>query len=380
MTPQERRLWVRQMGARRDWWALRREAAIDPEIEIVDAHFHLWDERDFPDPAEPGAMLRTSRYLLDEFLSDVTAGHNLAQAVYVECGSGYRLDGPEHLRSVGETEWAARMAVQSAGRDGTETIAAIVAHADLRHPALDTVLDEHEKAGGGRLRGIRQSAARLEDPSARLLAGAAPPGLYADPAFRRGLARVAERGLVFDAFLFHFQLPELAALARAVPSAMIVINHLGAPVGYGGGSAERDPVFTGWCALIEMLAEHPNLVVKLGGLASIVTQYDAHTRLLPPSSREFVDERGAYFRHAIRCFGPERCMFESNFPVDSVAISYGNLWNAYKIIAAEHDAAAGQALLAGTARRVYACSPAAAAGARRQPGRTAPDGRSGGRV
>jgi L-fuconolactonase len=353
MTPQERSFRVRQMGARHDWWALRCEPAIAPELEVVDAHFHLWDERDFPDPAVPAAMLRTSRYLLEEFLADVGTGHRVTQAVYVECGSGYRPDGPEHLRSVGETEWAAGMAVQSGSGHRAETIAAIVAHADLRHPELSSWLDRHAVAGAGRLRGIRQSAARLDDPSARLLAGAAPPGLYADPAFRRGLAQVAERGLPFDAFLFHFQLDELADLARAVPTATIVIDHLGAPVGYAGPVANEDPIFTDWRSRIDRLAELPNLIMKLGGMASIVTQYDAHTRALPPSSQEFVVERGDYFRHAIRRFGPERCMFESNFPVDSVAISYGTLWNAYKTMAAEHGAVASHDLLAGTARRVY---------------------------
>jgi len=359
MTPQDRATRVRQMGARHDWWALRREPALEPELEVVDAHFHLWAARDFPDPASPGAMLRTSRYLLDDFLADARgAGHRVTQAVYVECGSGYYTDGPEHLRCVGETAWAAEQAAQSGDADGRETISAIVAHADLRHPDLDKLLDAHAAAADGRLRSIRQSAARLENPADRLLAGAAPPGLYADPALRQGLAKVAERGLVFDAFLFHFQLEELGELARAVPGATIVINHLGAPVGYNGGpaksnQAESDPVFTAWCASIDRLAELPNLVMKLGGLASIVTQYDAHTRPLPPSSQDFVAERGAYFHHAIQRFGPERCLFESNFPVDSVAISYGVLWNAYKVIAAEYSTSSKQAVLAGTARRVY---------------------------
>ena len=192
MTPQERGLRVRQMGARADWWALRREPVLDPQQEIVDAHFHLWDERDFPDPAVPGAMLRTSRYLLDEFLADAGAGHKIAQAVYIECGSAYRTDGPEHLRAAGETEWAAGLAARSAAGGGAATIAAIVAHADLRHPGLDALLDAHEAAGGGRLRGIRQSGARLEDPSARLLAGAAPPGHKSAPAIPPGQARLAE--------------------------------------------------------------------------------------------------------------------------------------------------------------------------------------------
>jgi predicted TIM-barrel fold metal-dependent hydrolase len=361
MTPQDRALRVRQMGARHDWWALRREPALEPELEVVDAHFHLWAAREFPDPAAPGAMLQTSRYLRDDFLADARgAGHRVAQAVYVECGSGYYTDGPEHLRCVGETAWAAQQAAQSRGADGHETIAAIVAHADLRHADLETLLDAHAAAGQGRLRSLRQSAARLENPADRLLAGAAPAGLYADPALRRGLAKVAERGLVFDAFLFHFQLDELADLARAVPAATIVLNHLGAPVGYSGGAAESDPVFAAWSRSIDRLADLPNLVVKLGGLASIVTQYDAHTRPRPPSSQDFVAERGAYFHHAIRRFGPERCLFESNFPVDSVAIGYGSLWNAFKTIAAAHGAAAARQMLAGTARRVYRLGAGAA--------------------
>ena len=216
----------------------------------------------------------------------------------------------------------------------------------MRNPDLGAVLDAHEKNGGGRVRGIRHSAARLEDPSARLIAGAAPPGLYRDRDFRRGVALLGERGLAFDAFQFHFQLEELAGLARSAPDTTIVVNHLGAPIGFTPNPA---PARSGLCRLGE---EHrdagrlPNVVMKLGGLASIVTGYDGHKRDRPPSSQEFVDERGAYFHHAIGCFGPERCMFESNFPVDSVSISYGVLWNAYKMIAMDYGTPARRALLA----------------------------------
>lgn len=345
MTPEDRKTWVALMGARSDWWALGAEPALAPGTDIVDAHVHLWDARDFPDPAT-GEALRTSRYLIEELQRDTT-GHRVAQVVYVECGSGWRTDGPANLRPVGETEFASAMAARLAALGGP-VIAAIVAHADMRDPGLDAVIDAHRAVEPGLVRGLRHSAARLADPAARLLAGAAPPGLSADPAYRRGVARLGERGLTFDAFAFHFQLAEIAGLARAAPGTTIVVNHLGGPVGY----ATPDPVFAPWARSVDALAACPNVVMKLGGLTSLVTGYDGASRPRPPSSAEFLAERGAYFHHAINAFGPDRCLFESNFPVDSTSIGYDTLWNAYKIIAADHGLGA-PALLAGTARRVY---------------------------
>jgi len=353
MTPQERKAWVRRMGARCEWWCRRPEAAIEPAWEIVDAHCHFWPERSLPDPADNSRELQTSRYLPDEFLRDSTRGHAVKQCVYVECGSAYFSEGPEELRPVGESEFAAELAEQLARSQSATELSAVVAHADMRSSNLAAVLEAHEKAGGGLLRGVRHSAARLEDPSARLIAGAAPPGLYRDQDFRRGVALVGECGLVFDAFQFHFQLDDLAGLARFASNTTIVVNHLGGPVGFRPKSEPTDPVFAAWAERIEMLAELPNLVMKLGGLASIVTGYDGYQRDEPPLAREFVDDRAAYFHHAIRCFGAERCMFESNFPVDSVSISYTALWNAYKLIAIDYSAADRRDLLAETARRVY---------------------------
>lgn len=342
MTPESRRYWTRQMGARRDWWDQRIEPALAPDLEVVDTHLHLWEERDFPDPTG-GTPLRMSRYLPQDFDA---GGHRVVQIVYVECGSRYYLDGPEALRAVGESAFAAEMRDRFAAQAAAE-LAACIAYADLRSALLEQIIDAHQSASAGLLRGIRQSAARLEDPEARLLAGAAEPGLYRDPAFRRGLAMLAERGLTFDAFVFHHQLGEVADLARAVPSATIVLNHLGGPVGYDGPGA----IPGGW--LIDAVADCPNIVMKLGGVASLVTGYDAAGASMPPSSEDFVRDRGVLFEHAIERFGPERCMFESNFPVDSTSISYGTLWNAYKRIASEYDPGARDRLLSGTARAIY---------------------------
>ena len=344
MTPQERRHWTSQMGARHAWWESGAEAAIDPNRAVIDAHLHLWEARAFSDPTgeEP---LRTSRFMPADFDA---GGHLVDGFLYIECSSGYRSDGPLNLRPVGESAFAARQASRCEAL-GLPPLLGCVAHADLCDPTLDAVIDAHEHAAKGLLKGIRQSAARLEDPSAGLLAGAEEPGLYGEAEFRRGLARLGERGLVFDAFVFHHQLGEVLDLARAVPGTTVVLNHLGGPVGYDGPGSEP----AGWRTGLGALADCPNVVVKLGGVASLVTGYDAAPRPVPPSSETFVAERGALFAHAIACFGPERCMFESNFPVDSTSISYGTLWNAYKRIAAKYDAPAQEQMLLGTARAVY---------------------------
>ncbi|WP_180901575.1 amidohydrolase family protein [Martelella soudanensis] len=353
MTPQQRERWVGLMGARTGWWELCAEAALEPDWEIVDPHFHFWIEHEVADPADPTRKLRTSRYLADEFLRDVQSGHRLTDFVYIECGSGYQTDGPDHLRPVGEINFALELAKSLGDGSDRPRLGAISAHADLAHAELDAILDLYVDTGGGLVRSIRHSAARLENPAARLLAGAARPGIYADPAFRRGVARLGERGLAFEAFQFHLQLHELVALVRETPGTTFIVNHLGTPIGYGRGQEADEAVFDEWARGIDALAGFNNIIMKLGGMASPVTEYDAASRPRPPSSEEFVRERGRYFLYAVHALGAERCMFESNFPVDSVSLSFTTLWNAYKIMAGYYSARERQSLLSETARRIY---------------------------
>ena len=336
----DKRIWIAQMAERDDWLSQVRETAIDPDREIVDPHHHLWDRNG-------------SRYLLEQLWADTNAGHNVVETVFVECRSGYLTDGPEHLRPVGETRFVAELAQASAENPKGATVAAIVGHADLRHPDLDAVLDAHEAAGRGLFRGIRHAGAHEPAPGALTIPGRAPAGLYADPAFRRGVARLGERGLSYDTWHYHHQNRDFLDLARAVPGTTLVLDHFGTPLGVGPYAGRRDEIFAAWQDDIAAIAECSNVVAKLGGLAMPDNGFGWHERAAPPTSDEFVEAQAPYYRHAIACFGPERCMFESNFPVDRVSIGYAVLWNGLKKIAADYDAAARTALFSGTARRVY---------------------------
>jgi predicted TIM-barrel fold metal-dependent hydrolase len=175
----------------------------------------------------------------------------------------------------------------------------------------------------------------------------------AEPAFRAGFACLAKHGLSFDAWLYHTQIHQLADLARAFPATPIVLDHVGGPLGVGPYRGRRDEVFADWRNGIRALAECPNVHMKLGGLAMVVNGFDFHENVLPPSSGELADAWRPYMETCIEAFGPHRCMFESNFPVDKGMCSYPVLWNAFKRIAAGASSAEKAALFHDTAARFY---------------------------
>ncbi len=334
------RNWVARRAMRDDWLALTREEIVEPEREIVDPHHHLW-RRD-------GAV-----YEMDALLADAGAGHNVVETVFIECRSAYLTDGPEALRPVGETRYAARLAREAAAAGAGARLAGIVAHADLRDPDLDAVLDAHEAAGDGLFRGIRHAGAWDEEPDALAIPGRGPAGLYADEAFRAGLRRLGERGLTYDTWHYHHQNAAFRDLAASAPGTTMVLDHFGTPLGVGRFAGRRAEIFEAWKDDIAAIAELPNTVAKLGGLAMPDNGWGWEDLDRPIGSDAFVEAQGPWFRHAIACFGPDRCMFESNFPVDRASISYSVLWNAFKKIAADHPPAARDAMFAGVARRVY---------------------------
>ena len=227
-----------------------------------------------------------------------------------------------------------------------------MANADLRLSNLDDVLDAHEAAAGGLLRGIRDAIARAEPEDKLMIPGWAPAGKFEDPAFRAGLARLGERGLTYDSWHYHYQNREFLELARATPGTTLVIDHFGTPLGVGKYAALRDEIFATWKRDMVEIARCDNVVAKLGGMAMVDNGYGWNAED-PPNSDAFVAAQRRYYEHMIEVFGADRCMFESNFPMDRMSLSYRTLWNAFKKIAAGCSQSERDALFSGTAERVY---------------------------
>lgn len=324
------------------WLAQHTEQAIDPELPICDPHHHLWDR--------PG-----NRYLLQDLLRDLGGGHRITRTVFLECSTGYRLDGPESLKPVGETEFVVEetaLCGPTSGK-GTEVAAGIVGFADLRlGRKVAPVLEAHIEAGEGRFRGIRHSAAvNLE---AGLKGYKTPPqGLLLDPTFREGFSCLKQYGLSFDCWAYHPQLVEVVDLARAFPDVPIVLDHIGGPIGIGPYAGKRDEVYQAWKRGIDELATCPNVAIKLGGLGMPFCNMGWHDSPEPPTSSDLAKGMAPYYMSCIEQFGPDRCMFESNFPVDKVSFSYTVLWNAFKRLAEDFTPSEKAALFHGTAEWFY---------------------------
>lgn len=346
---------VRPSGVNADWLALHREAILEPDLPIVDPHHHLWD---FPG----------HRYLLPELLADLGmdaggtgaggTGHNVVQTVFVECTAFYRAGGPQALRPVGETEFVNGVAAMCAsGQYGpVRACAGIVSFADLTLGGrVEETLQAHIAAGGGRFRGIRHAAAwQDKTPEVRNAHTNAPPHLYRDHrVFREGFAVLGRLGLTFDAWIYHPQIPDLIALARTFPDQTIILDHVGGPIGLGWYADKRAEILKSWTADMQELARCPNVIVKVGGMGMRVNGFQFHKRPAPPSSQELAQAWRPWFETVVAAFGPERCMLESNFPVDKISGSYATYWNAFKRLAAGLSAAEQTALFSGTARRVY---------------------------
>ncbi len=318
------------------------ETAIEPELEIVDAHHHLWD---YETPY--------GCYDLADLRGDTGAGHNVVQTVFIDCGANYLTAGPESLRPVGETIFVAGRADSGDQTPGAR-IAAIVSHTNLMlGEGAGEVLDAHIEAGGGRFRGIRHSGAISKTEEVMSSRGEPPADLYRRPAFQAGARELAARRLTFDAWQYHHQLGEVVALARALPDLRIVVNHLGGPIGVGAWAGRWDEVHSDLRRHLVDLAACDNVWLKVGGIgmSRFGTGWDRTVEA--PSSDKIVDKWGDTVRFAIDTFGPSRCMFESNYPVDSQTMGYVELWNALKKMSVGYSADERLGLFAGTARRAY---------------------------
>ena len=324
------------------WLARHTEAIIDPDRPIVDAHHHLW--------AEPGNV-----YFTDDLLADLRTGHRVVATVAVQAHYGYRATGPEHLKPVGETEALERHRREAWDRvPGLRPCAAIVGFANLLDTErLDEVLDAHTAVSPGHFRGVRQSVARDSHFPQGVVLRPAPADMLADAHFRQSVRRLGARGLVFDAMLYHEQIPELTALAGEAAETPIVLDHYGCPLGVGYYRGREQERFEAWRRDVSELARRPNVCVKIGGLGMIVTGAEYHLATRPPSSAQLAADWQPWFDVCVEAFGARRCMFESNFPVDKAMYSYAVGWNAFKRLAAGCSASEQDDLFAGSAARVY---------------------------
>lgn len=327
------------------WRAQVQEVALDPDLPIIDAHHHLW-----PD-APPVSHFES--YTVEDLVADkVRSGHNIIATVFVEAAARYRIAGPEKFRPVGQTEYIDQVArdaiVLGGGRQGL--CMGIVATADMMlGPSVEEVLTAHLEASPTRMRGIRYLTANDIDFPFDL---GTYPHMLSDPRFRAAVACLKPLNLSLDVFVFHPQLPEVARLAEAFPDTTIILNHIGGPMGvgrYAGGSG-----FDEWRTSMRIVARNSNVYVKLGGLNMEYTGLGSKsTAATPWTSAELANAQRAHFLATIDLFGPKRCMFESNFPVDRMNTSATVLWNTFKHVTRAFSAAEKLMLFRDTAKLVY---------------------------
>lgn len=324
-----------------DWLSRRTEVAIDPDQQIIDPHHHLWNRND-------------STYLANELLADTGSTHNVTHTVFVECRAKWDREVAAHLAPVGETRFVAGEAAEMAERDGA-TLGAIVSHADLMlGEHVGDVLAAHEQAGAGLFRGIRHATPWDEDPLAHNAHTGSTQHMMQSADFLAGARTLASMGYSFDSWLYHHQIVELVELARAVPELPIVLDHLGGRLGVGGYAARRVDVLSEWKDAMAAAAACPNIVLKVGGIGMDNTFGTGWSEFhKPPSSEQVADYWSDDIRWSIDTFGPSRCMFESNFPVDRQSLPYAVLWNAMQIMATSYTAEEQSELFVNTAARTY---------------------------
>lgn len=340
---------TRHSTVRPDWLASRHEEALDPGRIIIDAHHHLFDR--------PGL-----RYLLDDILADIGTGHDIRATVHVQARGMYRVSGPEEMRPIGETEFANGVAAmcESGIYGDVRVCAGIVGYADLMlGEAVRPVLEAHIRAGGGnrpgegRFRGIRHTAVWDPDPGIGNPAYPTTADMLDSDAFRGGFAQLAPLGLSFDAWLLFHQIPQLVRLARDFPQTAIVLDHCGGIAGTGRFEGRRDELFPQWSAALAELAGCPNVMMKIGGLGMRLSGFGFENEPQAPSSEMLAGAWRPWVEHIIEVFGPDRCMFESNFPVDKGSYGYAVGWNAMKRIASPLSDEEQDHLFSRSAARFY---------------------------
>lgn len=261
--------------------------------KIIDAHHHIWNKTDVPwihDEPKPrifGPYESIRRdYPIDEFITDLR-GYSVEKSVYVQCNW-------DPKRAVEETKWVQHVSNTYGFPHG------IVAFIDLRSQDIEDQLDAHLEWKN--VKGVRQQLHWHENPHWSYVS---EPEMFNDPIWRRGMDAVARRGLSFDLQIFPSQMKAAAAFARHYPGTPLILNHAGMP-------EDRSPEgWALWKAGMAELAKTPNVLVKFSGLNTFEHACSVDTM------RPIITE-------SLELFGPKRCMYGSNFPIEKIWTSYGN--------------------------------------------------------
>jgi L-fuconolactonase len=298
-------------------------------------------------------------YLPDDYLADVAPlGTGVCASIFAECNTHYDRTLPPDLQAIGETHFAADVGARYAAQP-VRCAAAIVGHADpLAETPFDRVVDAHLAAGAGRLRAIRRSTAWDRDDRFNYPVLRTREHMLLDDRFANALHVLADRNLVFDAWVYHPQLAELTTLARAARHCIIVLDHAGTPLA-SGRHADWDRVWSDWKAGMMRLADESNVHVKIGGLVTSHSRLDAIRQsqgLERWTAEALAEELAPWLEHLLGCFGPERCLFESNFPVDKAHCDLWVLVEAYSLALASRTGSERAAIFSGNAARLYQLS------------------------
>jgi L-fuconolactonase len=331
-----------------DWLGLTQEEVLEPELPICDPHHHLWDQRPERIPYQ--------RYLLPELLADVNQGHNVRSTVFIEARTMYRRSGPAEMKTVGEVEFVQGQAAMSASGiyGATRAAAGIIGHADLKlGDRVKPVLEALQAASPNRFRGIRHTVSWDPNPE---LDNRDAQGTLATENYRAGARVLAQMGFSLDTGVSFPQLPELTDFARAVPDLPIVLNHLGGLWRIGPNAGRDDEVLPAWKKGLAEVAACPNVYIKLGGIGMPRMGFDWCTRDKPIGSEDLAREMALVITPCIELFGPDRCMFESNFPVDKVSFSHPVLFNAFKRFSKDYSSTERAAMFHDTAVKAYRIS------------------------
>ena len=335
-----------------DWLKRVQEDIIDPQQRIIDPHHHLW-----PKTVEGSSNVRRPRlynYMLEDFWEDTSSGHNVTDSVYIECSEFFWNSGNEHLNPVGETEYIRGLAQRSQENTEKTSISGIIGHANLLlGKDVDEVLEKHIDIGGNIFKGIRHAGSWDPSDSINNSHHNPPKDMYLMKEFGEGIKALSGKGLVFEAWQYHHQILQVSYLAKNNPDLVIVLNHFSGPLGVASYATKKEEVYDNWKKDLCELSQYKNVYAKLGGLAMPINGFGFETNPNPPSSNDFMSFQRQFYLTTIDLFGPERCMFESNFPVDKYSVSYHVLWNAFKNLVKDFSKADKDHLFYKTASNIY---------------------------